>query len=137
MCVSAALGRCGRGGHIVVVGIAGGDPELSERLLRFRLVGAGESELVAARKLGFDQIGGDRGFVARTGEDRAEEDEQEDEGKACEADTDPLHALSDLPAPLSSAQGVTYAGAFVEPRRRRCCEALAEKPLTAQAAMPK
>ena len=85
---------------VVVVGIAGGDSELGERLLGLGLVGARDGDLVAAGELGLDQVGGDRRFVARAGEDRAEQHEQEDEGEAGEADSDPLHALPDLP-PLS------------------------------------
>ena len=75
-------------------------------------------------------LGGDRLLVARAGEHRAEQNEEEDEGQAGQADADPLHAL-----PVSTPRALrTDANSSRALCRTRgcCCEALAEKRLTAR-----
>ncbi|MEA2998306.1 MAG: hypothetical protein QOK17_139 [Sphingomonadales bacterium] len=75
----------------ILVGAAGSDSELGERLLWQRFVhrrwGRG---LVARGEAVYDVRG--RFLVAGPGEDRAQQDEYEHEREAREADADTLHA---------------------------------------------
>lgn len=81
-------GPRGRGGA-VLVRIAWGDPELGQRLRRPALVGGSGGGATA--ELALHGVGG-RFLRARAGEHRAEQNEDENKGKAGQADPDTLHA---------------------------------------------
>ena len=84
--------------------------------------------LVPPERCGLDQIGGDRLFVARAGENGREQHEEEHEGKAGQADANPLHAASRSPAPRSTRRRNATASRLSNPAER-CREPLAENGL--------
>src|SRR3954453_14715622 len=86
----------------ILVGAARRHPKFRERLLRERLVRRRRGRGLIVRGKTVDHIGG-RLLVARAGEDRAQQDEDEHEGKAREADADTLHAGR---SPPPSAKGI-------------------------------